>query len=319
MKSNSSLMSRLGLYTAILALIAFLVPVVALLLGAIGAVQMNTADDIKSLLTNAVIVGIIAFALAVLATLLNLPGLFSEPRQGVVALIGSVLLLLLSAGFLFGMVLPRVSAVQNLQDNTIPFAKSMNANCKAPLNAIKEDLTNIRNFADSTKASDAGYAGGVGTYIGTLRLDQGLLSDSLYTLQHTTVPDAKYQTLVDECVKSLKGYQGFLTSPQAIPVPATLGPLLAPVAPLLGANAVVGSDGSVTSVSGFGLLTASVAVAGSGKAPAGTAQSIVSQAMTTVINTTNDTLTKEGDKLVQDIKDGLNNNLSPFKVNVPVG
>jgi hypothetical protein len=217
------------------------------------------------------------------------------------------------------MVLPRVSAVQNLQDNTIPFARTMNSNCKAPLNAIKDDLTNIRNFSETTKTSDAGYAGGVGTYVGTLRLDQGLLSDSLYTLQRTSVPDAKYQTLLDECVKSLKGYQALLTSPQAIPVPSTVGPLLAPIAPLLGANAVKGSDGSITSVSALGLFTASVAVAASGAAPTGTAQTIVSQAMTTVINTKNDTLTKAGDQLVQDIKDGLNNNLSPFKVNVPVG
>jgi hypothetical protein len=124
---------------------------------------------------------------------------------------------------------------------------------------------------------------------------------------------------MDECVKSLKGYQTFLTAPQAIPVPSTVGPLLAPIAPLLGANAVVGSDGSVSSVSAFGLFTASVAVASSHAAPTGTAQNIVNQAMTTVINTKNDTLTKAGDQLVQDIKDGLNNNLSPFKVNVPVG
>src|SRR5262245_20720018 len=110
MNSNSSLMSRLGLGAAILALIAFLVPVVALLLGAVGAVQMNTSDDINGQFTNAVIIGIIAFALAVIATLLTLPGLFSEPRQGLIALIGSALLLLLSAGFLFGMVLPRASA-----------------------------------------------------------------------------------------------------------------------------------------------------------------------------------------------------------------
>src|SRR6516225_9566341 len=197
MNSNSSLVSRLGLIAAVLALIALLVPVIALLLGAVGAVQMNTSDDITSLLTNAVIVGIIALALAVVATLLNLPGLFSEPRQGLVTLIGSVLLLLLSAGFLFGMVLPRASAVQNLHDNIIPFAQTMSDSCKAPLNDTIEDLTTVRNFADSMKTSDAGYAGGVGTYISILHSDDAKLVDGIQAVQEATVPDPKYQDLKD--------------------------------------------------------------------------------------------------------------------------
>src|SRR6185437_8572608 len=123
------------------------------------------------LLTGAVVVGIVAFALAVIATLLNLPGLFSDPRQGVITLIGSVLLLLLSAGFLFGMALPRASAVQNLNDKVIPFAQTMRDNCKAPLNQTTEDLTTILNYANATKTSDKGYAGGVGTYINIVRSD----------------------------------------------------------------------------------------------------------------------------------------------------
>jgi hypothetical protein len=306
MNSNSSLMSRLGLYAAILALIAFLVPVVALLLGAIGVVQMNSSDDIKSLLTNAVIVGIVALALAVVATLLNLPGLFSEPRQGVVALIGSVLLLLLSAGFLFGMALPRTSAVQNLNDKVIPFARTMQANCATPLNDTKEDLTTIRNFADATKASDTGYAGGVGTYINVLRTDDAKLIDGIQAVQDVTVPDPKYQTLKDECLKSLKSMQAFLDNSKAVPLPAPFDQLVAPT------------------VSGFTLLTTSAAVAG-GKVPlptplpTGTIQTLISQALTQVINTKNDALTKAGDDLTKDIKDGLNNNLAPFKVNIPVG
>src|SRR5689334_1425593 len=218
MNSNSSLVSRIGFGAAILALIAFLIPVVALLLGVVGAVQMNTSSDITNLLTNAVIVGIIAFALAVIATLLNLPGLFSDPRQGVVTLIGSVLLLLLSAGFLFGLVLPRASAAQNLHDNIIPFAQTMQKSCKAPLNYTIEDLTTIRNFADSMKTSDAGYAGGVGTYISIVHSDDAKLVDGIQAVQAATVPDPKYQTLKDECLKSLKGLEGFLANPAANPV-----------------------------------------------------------------------------------------------------
>jgi hypothetical protein len=318
MNSNSSLMSRLGLYAAILALIAFLVPVVALLLGALGVVQMNTSDDIKSLLTNATIVGIIALVLAVLATLLNLPGLFSEPRQGVVTLIGSVLLLLLSAGFLFGMVLPRVSAVQNLNDNVIPFAQTMNASCKAPINTTIEDLRTIRSFATQTLTSDTGYAGGVGTYVNILHSDDAALADGIQAVQNATVPDPKYQDLKDQCLLSLRGMQSFLDAPGKIQVPAALGTLLAPIGPALGANAVLVS-GNVASVSGFGLLTASVLVAGSGVAPAGTAQALVITAMNAVIGSTNDQLTKDGDQIVQDITDGLTNNVAPFKMNVPVG
>jgi hypothetical protein len=306
MNSNSSLMSRLGLYAAILALIAFLIPVVALLLGVIGVVQMNSADDISSLLSNAVIVGIIAFALAVIATLLNLPGLFSDPRQGVVTLIGSVLLLLLSAGFLFGMVLPRASAAQNLNDKVIPFARTMQANCATPLNDTKEDLTTVRNFADATRASNAGYAGGVGTYINILHSDDAKLVDGIQAVQDVTVPDPKYQTLKDECLKSLKSMQAFLDNSQAVPLPAPFDKLVAPT------------------VSGFTLLTTSAAVAGGQvplptPLPTGTIQTLISQALTQVINSKNDALTKAGDDLTKDIKDGLTNSVAPFKMNVPVG
>jgi hypothetical protein len=296
MTSNSSLMSRLGLGAAFLALIAFLVPVVYALLGATGAVQLNTADDIKNLLTGAVIVGIIALALAVVATLLNLPGLFADPRHSVGALIGSALLLLLSAGFLFGMALPRAAAVQNLQDNIIPFAQTMNDNCAVPLNDTVEDLTTMRNFADTTKASDAGYAGGAGTYISVLRLDDAKLADGIQAVQLTTVPDPKYQTLKDECLKSLKGMLNFLDNAQAVPLPSPFDKLIAPT------------------VSGFTLLNTSVALAASGKLPPGTVQPLISQALTQVINTKNPALTTAANMLSQDIKGNLNNYLAPFAV-----
>jgi hypothetical protein len=306
MNSNSSLLSRVGLGAAILALIAFLIPLVAMLLGVIGVVQVNSADDIKGLLTGAVIVGIIAFALAVIATLLNLPGLFSDPRQGVITLIGSVLLLLLSAGFLFGMALPRASAAQNLQDKIIPFAQTMQDSCATPLNDTKEDLTTIRNFADATKASNARYAGGVGTYINILHTDDAKLVDGIQAVQSVTVPDPKYQTLKDECLKSLKSMQAFLDNSQAVPLPAPFDKLVSPT------------------VSGFTLLATSAAVAGGAVTlptplPTGTIQTLISQALTQVINTKNETLTKAGDDLTKDIKDGLTNNLAPFKVNIPVG
>jgi hypothetical protein len=300
MTSNSSLMSRLGLGAAILALIALLVPAVYLLLGVTGVVQLNTTDDIKNLLTGAVIVGIIALALAVVATLLNLPGLFADPRHSVGALIGSALLLLLSAGFLFGMALPRSAALSNIQDNIKPFAETMRDNCKAPLNAAVEDLTTMRNFADTTKASDAGYAGGAGTYIGVLHKDDGNLASGIAVIQQTEVPDSKYQTLKDECLKSLVGMVNFLDNPTAIPIPA-------PYDALLGKG-----------ISGMGLLNASVLAAASGSLPTGTVQGLISQTLTQVINTKNPALTKAGDDLTNDIKNGLNDNLSPFKVNIPV-
>jgi hypothetical protein len=318
MKSDSSLMSRLGLIAFVLAVIAFLIPVVYLLLGAGGLVQMNTRSDISGLLTGAVIVGIIAFVLALAATLLNLPGLFAEPRNSLGALIGSVLLLLLSAGFLFGMALPRASAVQNLNDNIIPFAQTMNDSCKVPLTATKDDMKVIRNFAEGSKGSDAGYAGGVGTYISILHTDEARLADGISAVQQVKVPDAKYQDLKDQCLLSLKSTLSFLDQPGAVQVPANLAPLLTPIAPALGSKALV-VNGTLASVSGFGLLDASVLVAGSGQAPKGTAQTVVTATMNAVIGTTNQKLQDDGDALVKDIKDGLNNNLAPFQVNVPVG
>ena len=50
-----------------------------------------------------------------------------------------------------------------------------------------------------------------------------------------------------------------------------------------------------------------------------TAAYFISQALTQVINSKNDALTKAGDDLTKDIKDGLTNSVAPFKMNVPVG
>src|SRR5215471_1425979 len=125
------------------------------------------------------------------------------------------------------------------------------------------------------KTSDAGYAGGVGTYINILHSDDAKLVDGIQAVSAATVPDPKYQDLKDQCLLSLRSMQSFLDAPGKIQVPATLAPLLAPIGPALGANAVLVS-GNVASVSGFGLLTAGTLIAGSGKAPAGTAQTIVS-------------------------------------------
>jgi hypothetical protein len=295
-----------------------LIPAVALLLGVVGAVQMHSSDDINRLLTGAVVVGIVTLALAVVAMLLNLRGLFTDPRQGYGAVIGSALLLLLAAGFIFGMVLPRAWAVQSLTNNSIPFEKSMNDSCNSPLNSTIEDMRTLRNFSQQYGNSDAGYAGGVGTYITNLHLVDAMLADGISGVQQVHVPDAKYQDLKDQCLLSLRSVQSFLDQPGAVQVPANLALLLTPIAPQLAGKAVV-VNGIIASVSGFGLLDASVLLAGSGAAPAGTAQAAVTKAMSTVIGSTNEKLKEDSDQLVKDIKDGLNNNLSPFKVNVPVG
>ena len=107
-----------------------------------------------------------------------------------------------------------------------------------------------------------GYAGGVGTYINVVRSDDAKLIDGIQTVQDLTVPDPKYQTLKDECLKSLKGMQGFLDSPTAVPIPA-------PYDALLG-----------TGISGVGLLKASVLAAGAGTLPTGTVQTLISQVLT---------------------------------------
>jgi hypothetical protein len=155
-------------------------------------------------------------------------------------------------------------------------------------------------------------------YINALRFDDAALADGIQAVQSATAPDPKYQDLKDQCLLSLRGMQSFLDAPGKIQVPAALGALLAPIAPALGSSAVV-VNGSIASVSGFGLLNASVLVAGSGVAPAGTAQGLVVTAMNGVIGSTNEQLTKDGDQIVKDITDGLTNNVAPFKMNVPVG
>jgi len=289
-RSNSSLVSRLGLGAFVLALIVFLIPLVYALLGVAGVTHADSWEDINNLLSAAVIVGIVAVGLASVATVLNLPGVFSNPRHSGGALIASVLLMLLSVGFFFGIVQPRAADVQHIEYSEVPFLHAMNDNCETPLNIAIEDLTTIRNFADSTKTSDSGYAAGIGTYTNLLRTDEAKLIDGIQAVQQAAVPASEYQSLKDECLKSLKGMVNILDSSSAITVLTPLDKLLSPT------------------VSIFGLLTASSGIVASGKLPSGTVQAFVSQALTKVIPHGTSNITDPTDILVKGVHDRVQGN-----------
>jgi hypothetical protein len=287
--------SRLGLGTFVLALIAFLIPLVYALLGVTGVIQLNSWADINNLVSGAIVVGIVAFLLATLATLLNLPGVLSSPRHSGGALIASVLLLLLAAGFLFGVVPPRVADIQHIEYTELPFLQVIYNSCETPLKLTIEDLETIRNFADSTRASDSGYAGGIGTYIAILHADDAKLADGIQAIQQATVPSPQYQTLKDQCLKALKDKVNFLDNPSAVSVDSPLDRLLG------------------HTVSGFALLTASGDIAATGKLPNGTVQTFVIQVLVQA-NPQLSISADISDIVVKGVNDRLNQDTSPLAV-----
>jgi hypothetical protein len=144
------------------------------------------------------------------------------------------------------------------------------------------------------------------TDVQVLQFDAAQLSTGAYALRNLTAPDARYQQLLQDCTTTVQNEIRFLddpNGPNVIPLPAPY-------------------NSQIPSVTGIGLLQTSAAVASGqsplGTVPNGTIEPLVIQALTQIVNTTNPQLTAEGQVLTQDIKNGLDTNLTPFKVTVPI-
>ncbi|MBA3825540.1 MAG: hypothetical protein H0X24_16785, partial [Ktedonobacterales bacterium] len=135
---------RTGTGLTAVGVIAAAIPLVYLAFA--SNIKLDTLDSIKSVLTGGLIVTIAAAVIGLVATGLNVPNLGKRLGPGLsTAFSGATLVTM--ALFLFVTVLPRINAVQNLNDKIVPFGKSLNANCKNPLNAIKTDYTKVQTDA----------------------------------------------------------------------------------------------------------------------------------------------------------------------------
>lgn len=302
--TKTSVLDRVALIGTVLAVIALGVPLAYTGYAALtGNVTLKTSDDISNLLRNGLIVTVVALALGLLAFVFGLLG--AVRRKGVGRMITTVIALLVLVGgavFLLLGVLPRASAMQTVQDKTAPFAKTMRDNCKAPLGQTQNDLRTALDHTTSTLTDDTGFATFMQADAAALDNDATKLNTSLNTLNNTTVPDAKYQPLLDDCKASVKGTHDFLKDPNsanAIPLPPPFNAL-------------------ASKIDGVDLLNNSAAAATGktplGPLPKGTVEPLVQQALTQAVAATNPKLTAEGDQLTQDLRDTLTNTMAPFKV-----
>jgi hypothetical protein len=296
-----------GLFVTILGLLILVIPWLFVLYAQLtGSVSLSTSDAVSTVLYGGIIVVGIAAGLGVVATLLNLTEFFGTPRRGGLSILVSLLTVIVAAILLITIVLPRASAVQHLNDSVIPFAESVNANCKVPLDKTSSDFQLALTDAQNNATRDGGFADAMTTDAALLEFDDAQLSQGVYELRHMSAPDAKYNQLLQDCITTVENEITFIddpNGPNVIPLPAPF-------------------NAQIPSVTGLGLLQTGAAVASGqsplGQLPNGTIEPLVIAALTQIVNTTDPQLTAEGQALVQDIKNGLDTNLAPFKVTVPI-
>jgi hypothetical protein len=306
-KTTAVLLGRVGLGGTVLSGVTAAVPLGYTLFAVLtGSVTISTTDDVTNLFTRGIILTAAAAGLGVLGLGLNVPGLLGAPRRGIATSGVSAALVLITALFLFVGVLPRASAVQHLNDQVAPFARSMRDNCKAPLDAVTADLTKARDDARANLTSDAAFAKAMQTDADALTTDAQHLATSQDALRAAKVPDAKYQQLKDDCIAAVIGENSFLldsNGASAIALPAPFNIKVSAVQLLQdGALAAAGTIPGLTLQPGSIEPLMVLAL-----------NNIVAQ-----INSGGQKLTDEGNVLTQDIKDTLTNNLAPFKNGVSI-
>jgi|GEM_PF-6915365 len=291
---------RTGTGFSITGLIALAIPLLYTLYATVSSVSVASQDDAKALVTNAVIITLVAAVLGLVGLVLGGLGLMRGARMGRGLTVGmSGFTLITSLLFLFLTLIPRANALTTLNDKTAPFARSIQTNCKNQLDNAKALLKTARDQTQAAATNDAAFAQVMITQVGILQSNASDLQNAATLVKGLTAPDSKYQMIVTSCATDLQGQAGFLVSESAIPLPPPY-------------NALAKSVSATTL-----MKTAAAIVSGKGPIPAppaGTFQPLIIAALTQAINATDAPLTKAGDQLKQDITDTLTNNLAPFKV-----
>lgn len=313
--SETATRKHAGRALAVLAGVITILGVVALaiLFGAIGDANINkltltTTDQITQVLTDGVLLSAAALVLGIIGLLVALVEfLRSHSRARLVTLAVALLVAVIGGLFLFTTALPRAQAVQNLNDHTVPFARSLAANCQTPLDNTTADLKLALSDTQANISNNASFAAAMQTDAGKLQADAKALSNASTVLAGLKAPDAKYDPLLQNCQATVKAEDDFLTNDSgqnAIALPPPYNVL------------VPGGK-----VSGIDLVQDAGAVAG-GSLPIhvaeGQLQPLVAYALTQVVAVSNPTLTQQGNQLKSDIQSTLDTNLAPYVVKVPL-
>jgi hypothetical protein len=339
---------RTGTGLTILGVIAGAIPL--LFLAFANNVTISTSDQVRSVATTGLILTIAAVVLGLVATGLNLPNLGKRLGPGLSTFFSGATLITLGL-FLLVTVLPRVSAIQTLNDKTEPFAKAINANC-GPLSTVSSDYQKaqldangvagaIANGQVPAAADLAAFAQAMTADAAIFQKDANSFNTYQANLNKLTSPDSKYDKLLADCKKDVASTIAFLSG-NGIPTTefvtglnASIDGLKQPATVTAAIKAAV--DGAVPASYNAQTLLQDAAKAATGQLPftlpagipdaqkpaltlavvgvlGGGYPVFVSQAMGQASTSTDTTLTNEGNQLRQDIKDTLTNNLAPFTV-----
>jgi hypothetical protein len=319
------MLDRIGAGGSVLSLLALAVPVGYTVYAKNNTVTLNTSDDVKSLITNGIIITGAAAVVGLIATVLNVPGLLKNRSVGRIAATGvSALVLIASVLFLVLGLLPRVTPLSHLSNDLKPFGDKLTTYCSTPLSQLSADENKIwvdasvtlSQAADGNAAADSNFAKFLQTDIGLLQTDATALSNGVNALSLLTVPDAKYQDLVSRCQTDLKSEVAFLSNESAIPLPKpfnTLVPsvsfetLLKDAAGIISGQVQTGLPAGAIPPGTFETFVRAVL---KGDASLGVAPS------SAALCQTDTQLTSDGNQLYNDAVNILTTNTAPFKPNV---
>lgn len=226
-KAQPTMMNRVGTGGTVVSAVALAVPLGYTAYAGANAVTLNSASSVQNTLLAGIILTGVAALVALIATVLNLPGLLKGPSAGKIASTGvSVIVLVASVLFLMLNLVPRVTPLNHLSNDLQPFGNALTKDCSDPLNQLTRDEHTI--YLDS-QVSLTGDAGGDANFVKLLSVDAPkiqadatAISNGINQLNLVTVPDAKYQDLVNRCIADEKSDIDFLSNDSganAIPVP----------------------------------------------------------------------------------------------------
>jgi hypothetical protein len=323
--AKPTMMSRVGAGGTVVSAVALAAPLGYMAYAGANTVTLSSASSVQSTLLTGIIFTGVAALVGLIATALNVPALLKGPSAGRIAATGvSAIVLVASVLFLMLNLVPRVTPLNHLSNDLQPFGNALTKNCSDPLSQLTRDEHGIYLDAQVSQTGDAGGDAGfvklLSVDIPKIQADTKALSDGLNQLNLITVPDAKYQDLVNRCIADEKADIDFLTNDtgaSAIPVPAPFN--------------VVQKTVSFSTLlnDAAGILSGAVAIPGVPLAaiPNGTFQTFVSAVLAgnpalgvpvagSVLCAKDPKLTADGNQLYNDAVSILTTNTAPLKPDV---
>ena len=201
--------------------------------------KLESSGQINSVVTSIVLLTIVAGVLALLGTVLNVPGLLKQPRIGrVTSTVFSGATLVVLAIFFFATVLPRVNNLNHLNSVVEPFGTSVQKNCSDLLqnetNRYKQIEADAKAFPSAINPATisvdlANYVTPINKDIKDFQNDATLLQTSATKVQALTLPDGKYGKFRDGCVTDMQGTIAFINDTTLIPTTQFLQQVIAGV------------------------------------------------------------------------------------------